>query len=159
MKTNFKFNQEKAIKLCKEYSEDFETLKKLIERIDIYIRYIGIIQSPWDKGMKAVKYEVTVCGFTFPFYGSHNDAEILSMTGQDVFKNTKKRSEIRNSVLYSVLCCIGSDYALTDSEPEDLGMDSDSIKDMAKWNEIKEHSRKLNQALKLTQDELESLPS
>lgn len=156
MKTNFKYDETKALSICEEYSEDFDTLLKLIERLKIEINQVGIIPSPWNDDLKALLYMVTVGGLTFKFYGSHADA----VANNEKWPNRDKRIRLRNNqVLYSVLCCIRSDYYTLYEDPEDIGLDPDSIKDMAKWNEIKEHARKLQKHLKLTDKELESLPS
>lgn len=169
MNTNFKFDEQKAIDLCKEYSNSPDLLEKLIEKLDKNLTILrqNITTSPWqnnsNKKMLCVPYSVTVFDYSFTFYGSHHDAEILQTNNMDwdwKLRHTvkKERTKINDSVLYSVLCCICSDISVLHCDPEDLGWNSDSIKDMAKWNEAREHARKLQQALKLTNDELYCLP-
>ena len=149
-------------KAC-EYSDSPELLRKLIteDRFKLRATRVGVVPSTWHEGHKALQYQVKVGDYSFPFWGSHNDA--LALEGvEGPFRPLRKRvlqvKEVNQSVLYSLLCCIRSDYFLGQEEPENLGMDSDSIKDMAKWNEWKEHSKKLRNILRLTDEELEALP-
>jgi len=161
MTTTFKYDYEKAVELCCEYSDDPETLRKLIERLKIKVGPSTVIPSPWNDDLKVLRMIVTVEGYTFPYHGSHNDAMAFHQVQPDWGDRqiAKQRKEFRNGLLYSILCCVGSDLHTLYEDPEDFGMNSDSIKDMAKWNEIKEHTRKLSSALKLTSEEMESLPS
>lgn len=161
IKTNFKIDENESINLCLEYSEDKKTLKNLINRLNIEINIDGFQKSHWDKDLKCVAYTVTINKkLTFDFYGSHSDYEILSADYANRFgkKVADKIKSVRNSVLYSVLCSIRLDYSLTECEPEDLGYSSDSIKDMASWNEAIKHAKKLISHLKLSEEEFESLP-
>jgi hypothetical protein len=172
MKTTFEYDHAAAVEKCCGYSSDPETLRALIARLKIEVGPHTVIPSPWNdspRPLKALHMLATVEGFTFPYYGSHNDAETvgadiasLGWNPQEKLKKgeiIKARKDFRDGLLYSLLCCIGCDYSTTYSDPEDMGFDRDSIKDMAKWNEIREHARKLQAALKLTREELESLPS
>lgn len=169
MNTNFKYDHQKAINLCKEYSENPDLLEKLIEKWGKNLTIIrrNVTRSPWqnnlNKKMLCVPYDVTLFDYSFTFYGSHRDAEVLKPNRTDwnwKLRHIAKRecAKINYSVLYSILSCISSDISVLHCEPEDLGWNSDSIKDMAKWNEAKEHARKLQQVLKLTNDELNCLP-
>lgn len=163
MKTPFEYDHDKALELCKQYSDNPSLLEKVIEKIKITVGAMTVIPSPWRHDYKALHMFVTVNDFTFPFHASHNDAQAMEGITWQNFKNKEKvikaRKDFKNGLLYSLLCCIKSDLSLMYSEPEDLGLDSDSISDMAGWNESKEHARKLSQALRLTSEELESLPS
>lgn len=169
MKTNFSYDYEKALSLCCQYSENPDKLKSLLAcgRLKIEANRGPVMPSPFnDSGRKlnALFYQVTVNGYGFPFYGSHNDAGAFSQhtpfTGfKDAKKIAEKRRTVNDGFLYSILCCIKSDLTCFEYDPEDLGYDPDSIRDMAKWNEGKEHSRKLRAALGLTAEEVEALPS
>lgn len=173
MKTTFKYDHAPAVTHACEYSQDPETLRALIARLNIEVGPYTVIPSPWNEDprrpLKALHMLVTVEGYTFPYYGSHKDAETMGASIAQLGWNPqekrekdsiiKARKDFKNGLLYSLLCCIGSDYSATYSDPDDLGFDRDSIKDMAKWNEIREHARKLQAALRLTPEELESLPS
>jgi hypothetical protein len=171
MKASFTFDHNKAVELCKKYSDKPEVLEKLIEKWENDFVVEGgtqVMPSTFSKDLKCLSYHVTIKGFSFPFHGSHHDAMIVSgqnVDGRDtdywkqVRKNKVEREKIRDSVMYSILCSIKSDLYILNEEPEDIGMNPDSIKDMARWNELKEHARKLSQALKLTSEEMESLPS
>lgn len=171
---DFLFNADAAIAQCEEYSERPETLRGMIEseRLKVHASIVGVIPSPWNDGdlrLKALQYTITLNGYTFPFYGSHNDATIYARGWRDIHTNRisaqknyaitkREKLKLRDGWLYSVLACIGSDLYCAECDPEDIGLDSDSIKDMAKWNEIKEHSHKLRQALRLSSHEMGALP-
>lgn len=169
-KANFKYNADKAVGLCLEYSDDKETLRKLIDRLSISINLVQILErSPWNEGYKAVLYSVEIEGLRFDYYGSHADAEALqreyswsdARNGKKTLTRRQiqaKKQDVRNGMLYSVLCSIRCDYWLIDEEPEDLGYNRDSIKDMANWNKAIEHCKQLRHYLKLSEKELNSLP-
>jgi len=172
MKTIFEYDHAAAVEKACEYSEAPETLRALITRLKIEVGPHTVIPSPWNdspRPLKALHMLVTVEGFTFPYYGSHNNAETMGASiaslGWTQQENRKKekvikaRKDFKTGLLYSLLCCIRVDYSATNEDPEDMGFNRDSIKDMAKWNEIREHARKLQSALRLTREELESLPS
>jgi len=172
MKIPFEYDHEAAVAKCCEYSDNPEALKKLIARLSIEVGPYTVIPSPWNdspRPLKALHMLVTVEGFTFPYYGCHNDAETmgtdLSRLGWNNDEKKRKdqilkaRKDFKNNLLYSLLCCISCDYSATCGDLEDMGFNRDSIKDMAKWNEILDHARKLQNALRLTREELESLPS
>jgi hypothetical protein len=163
IKANFKFDEAKAVELCLEYSDAPETLKSVLEKIELEVNRVGVRTSPWgDRKLNCLEYRVILNGFEFPFYGSHNDAEAFS---DDILWNKRRstvlrrRRKVNNGVMYSVISCVQSEIGCLHLEPEDIGMDSDSIKDVAKWSEMKEHARALSQALRLSSEELESLPS
>ncbi len=166
MKTNFKCDSVKAMALACEYSDAPDLLESLLtgERLKLEVNQVGIIPSPWDNGgrkLNCVMYNVTVNGFTFPFYGSHADSEALTIDRSargGMTKMIKSRNAVRDGVLYSVLCCIRSEAECYEYEPEDLGMNSDSIRDMAKWNEGKAQGRKIRAAIALNESEFNSLP-
>lgn len=172
MKTMFEYDHAAAVAKACEYSESPDTLRALIARLKIEVGPHTAIPSPWNEDarrpLRALHMLVTVEGFTFPYYGSHIDAETMGASVASLGWNpqekrkkeeiAKARKDFREGLLYSLLCCIGGDYSATYSDPEEMGLDRDSIKDMAKWNEICEHARKLQAALRLTREELESLP-
>lgn len=160
---------EKQIAKALEYSDAPEVLEGLLKtRLDIKWVRVGAIPSPWagDEKLKALLYTVTLNGYSFPFYGSHVDAETVRDAapghGSYEFKSLRKRAkamnDLRDGVLYSLLCCIRSDYTLGFDDMEDLGMDPDSINDVAKWKEWKIHSEQLRKVLPLSDSELNSLP-
>jgi len=169
MKTTFEYDHEKAVALCCEYSDAPEILQALIARLKITVGPSTVIPSPWSPDHKALHMMVTVEGLTFPYHGSHNDAQTMGTDLRSMGWNHEekkrieairtKRKDFRDGLLYSLLCCIKSDLYTLHEDPEDLGMNSDSIKDMANWNECKEHARKLQTALRLTPEERDSLPS
>lgn len=159
----FKYDNESAIDLCLKYSEDPDTLLSLIDRIKVEVTGGTVIPSPWNndgRKLESLQFYVTVCGYSFPYYGSHNDAQAWKAETdyRKIAKQAKERKSVKNGLLYSVLTCIACDLDLVYSEPEDIGFTPDSIKDMAKWNECKEHARKLQSALKLTNKERDALP-
>ncbi len=160
---NFPHNKAKALDLCKEYSSDPSILESLLDRLNIKVQRLRVIPGKWDKKLKSLLYSVTVEGFTFNYYGSHHDAELIESIQDPECRqrrcNVRKLKNMNDGVLYDILCSIGCDYSICESDPEDLGMNPDSIKDMASWNEIKEHSKQLRSALKLSDAEVESLPS
>ena len=172
MKTTFEYNHAAAVELACGYSENPETLRGLIARLEIEVGPHTVVPSPWNKDtqLKALHMLVAVNGYAFAYYGSHAEAEAMEV---DLFcpgltpaeKQRRKmekimaRKHFREGLLYSLLANIGGDYSAASGDPEDIGLDRDSIKDMAKWNEICEHARKLQAALRLTREELESLPS
>jgi len=167
MKTTFSYDTDAATTKACEYSEAPETLRALIARLKIEVGPNTIVPSPWNESprpLKALHMLVTVEGYTFSYYGSHSDAQAFTgglhtSSHTELKAKIAARKDFREGLLYSLLCCIGSDISATQCDPEDMGMNPDSIKDMAKWNEIKEHARKLHAALRLTRDEMESLPS
>ena len=147
MKTPFEYDHAAAVSKACEYSSDPETLRALIERLEITVGPSTVIPSPWNEAarrpLKALHMLVTVNGYTFPYYGSHNDAEAFEGrigTGDHrkaLAAALKARKDFKTGLLYSLLCCVGGDYNATHEDPEDpedLGFDRDSIKDMAKWN-------------------------
>ena len=165
MKANFDYNYDTALSLCLQYSDEPETLKALLTsgKINVTVTRGPVIPSPWNdtrRKLNCVLYHVTVNGYGFPFYGSHADAETLTSRGnhRDSKELSKKRRKMNDAFLYSILCCMKLDSQLYGYEPEDFGYSSDSIKDMAKWNEGKAHAHKLCAALGLTNDEVNSLP-
>jgi len=166
MKTTFEYDYEAAVALACKYSDHPETLKALIARLQIEIGPQTVIPSPWCKGsvrpLNALHMLVTVSGFTFPYYGSHSDAEAFTASvfhdRQSREKALAARSKFKIGLLHSLLCSTRCEY-FADESPEEIGLNPDSIKDMAKFNEIREHVRKLRAALRLTSKELESLPS
>lgn len=162
----YEFDKGKAFELCAEYSDNAELLKELIEDLKLTITYEGVnLRSNWNPAYMSVCWRVNLNGFEFDFYGSHRDAEILNvnpheMRNSEKEKNRKERREICNGILYSVLCSVKCDLYLLESEPEDLGFDSDSIKDMAKWNEAIKHAKGLRNALcGVSQEQIDALPS
>jgi len=170
MKASFTFDKTKAIELCKEYSDNPEVLEKLIEKWGDDFSVAGgnqVIPSTFSKDLKCLSYHVIINGFSFPFHGSHHDAMIVSDQNLDkwnndfwkqVRKNKAEKKKVRDSVMYSILCSIKSDLYILNEEPEDIGMNPDSIKDMAQWNEMREFAKKLSRALNLTSEEIDSLP-
>jgi hypothetical protein len=106
---------------------------------------------------------VTVEGYSFPFHASHKDAELFGLShppfGKEARQLADGRKKFRDGLLYSILCCIACDISAAYGDPEDMGFNPDSIKDVAAWNELKDHARKLSQACRFTQEELASLPS
>lgn len=162
MKTPFEYDHTAAIALCKQYSDNPELLEKVIQKLEISVGPSTVIPSPWQGKYKALHMLVTVNGLTFPYHGSHNDAQLfehkLLPYGKEWRTIAKKRKDFRNGLLYSLLCCIKSDFYILYCDPEEMGFNPDSIKDMAKWNEIKEHARKLSQVLKLSSEEIDALP-
>lgn len=156
-----------AIALCLKYSEDPATLTTLIERLNITATAPTVIPSPWAEGLQALHYRVTVEGYAFSFHGSHADAQTMQLPSHNgdfaryrtrLREHRLAKQKATEGLLYSLLCCISGDLATLHSDPEELGYNPDSIKDMANWNTAKEHARKLSQALKLTHAELASLP-
>jgi hypothetical protein len=167
MKTTFEYDYEAAVALACKYSDHPETLKALIARLQIEIGPQTVIPSPWCKDsarpLNALHMLVTINAFTFPYYGSHSAAE--AFTAASVFHDRQSRekalaarSKFKIGLLHFLLCSIRCDYR-ADESPEEIGLNPDSIKDMANFNEIREHVRKLRAALRLTSKELESLPS
>ena len=149
MKTTFHYDLEAAIAQCCGYSDSPETLKSLIARLDISVGAHTVIPSPWNRGikeMKALHMMVTTNGYSFAYHGSHVDAEAMGSSpvvlGAQLRERKRARDAFRNNLLYSILCCVKSDLCVLDESPEDLGYNSDSIVDMAKWNEIKAHAKK-----------------
>jgi hypothetical protein len=162
IKSNFNIDKVKAWEICAEYSEDPDTLFDLVSRLDIEINKDRIESSPWNRELLCVKHSVTINGFTFPFYGSHADAEAWEAARTRFStKNRTKLNDVKNHVPYSVLACLRTDYTCDNyhTSMEDLGYNPDSIKDNAKWAEIVEHARSLQSALRLTEEELNSLPA
>jgi hypothetical protein len=162
IKSNFNIDKSKAWAICAEYSDDPEALLALINRLEIEINKIRIESSPWSDGMLCVKHSVTINDFTFPYYGSHADAEAWEAARTRFSTKTRiKLNEVKNSILYSVLACVRNDYMCDNyhTSMDDFGYNPDSIKDNAKWMEIVEHARSLQAALRLTEEELNSLPS
>jgi hypothetical protein len=161
---SYTFITDESIEKCIEYSSNPELLRAMIPRLSIKISNPTVVKSKLgnEKKLKSLHVDVSVNGYEFDFWGSHNDAVGFgsSQIGdwRDMKKTIKTRKEIANGLLYSVLCSVKADYYLDQYDPEDIGMNSDSIKDMAKFNEFKLHARALRSALKLTGEELESLP-
>lgn len=162
MKAPFEYDYAAAIALCKQYSDNPELLEKVIQKLEISVGPSTVIPSPWQDKYKALHMIVTVNGFVFPYHGSHNDAQLFDQKVAPFEKGFKKtieaRKNFRNGLLYSLLCWIKTDLYAINSDPEDFGFNEDSIKDIAKWNEIREHARKLSQVLKLSSEEIDALP-
>ena len=165
MKTTFHYDQEAALSLALKYSDAPDTLRALISRLQITVGAPSVILSPWSDSkhqLKALQMWVEINGYGFPYYGSHNDAEahapLAFFDGAAKRERAEKLKAFRDGLLYSLLCSVRCDY-YADNDPEEIGLNPDSIKDMAKFNEIREHTRNLRAALKLTAEELNSLPS
>lgn len=139
-----------AKKLCLKYSDAPTIFEAVLDRLRIEFTLFGVIPSTWNRDFLSVLYRVAVNEYVFDFHSSHHHA--VSLRNRD----KKKSQEHKIGMLYSVLCSIRSDYCISD--PEEIGMNPDSIRDMALWNEIQDHSRKLQRALRLSSDELNSLP-
>jgi len=163
MNAPFEYDYQAAVDLCKEYSDNPELLESVIKKLKIDVGPLTIVPSPFQENLKALQMRVVVNGISFCFNASHNDAmlrkKIISGDWRERTKFKREWEKFRNGLLYSLLCCIKSDITAAWNDPEELGINPDSIKDMAEWNRIKEHSKKLFQGLKLTQEEIDSLPS
>jgi len=170
MKAPFEYDHPAAVALCKQYSDDPETLETLVSRLKISVGPHTVMPSPWNdnpaRPLLALHMIVTVNGYSFPYHASHNDAELFSprligreIRGNDGRKIIAGRKKFRDGLLYSILCCVACDISAANGDIDDMGFNPDSIKDVAAWNELKDHARKLSQACRFTTKELASLPS
>ena len=155
----FPYDHSAALALCEQSSDDPKTLHKLLDRLDISVTDTTVAPSPWKDGLLCWRMIVTVNGHSFPYHGSHHDAQAFDPTTAHGDGMKARRVKARNGLLYSILCCIGADLSVLESDPEDMGMNPDSIADTAKWNEWNAHARKLSKALRLSDAERNSLPS
>jgi hypothetical protein len=167
MKAPFEYDHAAAVALCKKYSSDPGTLDALLARLNISVGPHTVIPSPWNgspaRPLLALHMVITMEGYGFPFHASHNDAELFNLSqspfGKEARRIAAERKKFRDGLLYSILCCVACDISAAYGDPEDMGFNHDSIKDMAAWNELKDHARKLSQACRFTPAELASLPS
>ena len=125
MEANFKYDAEKALALCKQYSDSWETLEALIVRLELDAHLVGVESSQWHDEMLCVRYWITVCGYRFAYFGSHADAKALHPApskGMPIVshKDMARKKAVHDRLLHSVLCCIGSDYNTDLNDPEDL---------------------------------------
>lgn len=173
---------EKALELCKEYSDDPEKLMALIDSIEVFVKGDGIRKYFEDDTEKrqcievAIKKSTRLISFTFGM--SINDTELLTGIARKprIGKNNyhgnelerlmgrkeyiKKRDQVITQLLYSILCCCRSDFWV---EPifEDfclnMGYDSDSRKAFDIWQNCLKQQAKVCQIF--TEDDISYLPS
>lgn len=152
------------------YSDDPVVLRLLLADITVTATRIDVVPSPWEsqgRRYDALAYAVTVQRsgrvFDYTHFASHVDAQLYKDNAIQRHGGLSKLCKALQAHIiglpYDILCCIAADYSITDCEPEDMGMSSDSIRDMAKWGEMRAHSKKLQQCLRLTREELASLPA
>jgi hypothetical protein len=167
-----------SIKQCLEYSEKPEELTRLLSELSITSEYIKLSKYFEDDSDKRMVLLITIKRnnreISFEFGMSINESMLFDPE-QYRFKERvtaiekmiidhkmnlpKIRKEIFNNLLYSVLCCVRSDYFIPISFKDfcsEFGYD-DSIKAKNIWKRCLEQSSKLQKIF--TDDEIECLPS
>jgi hypothetical protein len=161
-----------------QYSEDTESLKSLMQEVTVNIKTIGDTLYFQDDKKPRHTLSVTIKRnnkqISFKFGMSIYDTEILSKfqinaTDNKTFGmsfkydteelNTKLK-EIKSGMLYSILCCVKTDYSCPSEFKDfctDYGYDEDSRKAEKTFRECIIQANKLHRIF--TDDEIECLPS
>lgn len=162
--------------LLKQYSEDFEKLKEIFNSIEIEIipthtnyRTIG------KKDCEYQKYQVVIKrsnkSISFDYHGSVADFESYKLyrkNQNDIYgfgfspiKKTWNKQDYQAHMIYDVMCCIRSEGLIDVSDFEnfcnELGYNTDSIKDRDLYFECQKQYRNIHQIL--SNEELECFPS
>lgn len=106
------------IDLCLEYSEDEETLKKVLADVRVFLSKPKLKKHFEDDKEERNCYTVTV----------KRGSDTIKFAYGDSIDNTQKGKTPR---LYDILCCCGSDYNCPDSFKKfcsEFGYDEDSRK-------------------------------
>lgn len=153
-----------AIDKAAEYSEAPDTLRKLIASLSIGFQCMGPKADAFNEGtdrgpMLHWRIHLTRKGapYVFDFFGSINDCK----TWQGA-SNVKGREQVREGMLYSVLCSIGCEYdtpTTFDDFCAEYGYDNDSRKAYNLWERCAIHAKQLRECLDLSDAERFALPS
>lgn len=111
--------------LVQEYCDNVEPLKQFIEKVGFQAELKGIKKSTFNDSLNSLHWIITINNQQFDFYGSHNDAQAFKTINwynpenQESFKilkrfktrynQEKEQKEVKNDLLYSFLCCVGSE--------------------------------------------------
>lgn len=142
--------------ILEKYSEDWPALETWLSQVDIKIKKTGYKPSSLLSKEKVFTYIVTITrgdkSISFDYTGSVNDYWYATRKNKAVQKPSP--------MLYSVLCCVGSDYHCPDNFPDfcnEYGYDEDSIKALNLFTDCVKLSRKLRQVV--TYEEVRAFPS
>lgn len=154
---------------CFEYSENPKKLKKLMQEVEITVEYKGTDIHFTDDKEKRIILEIKVLrgenGMFFTFGMSIHDTELFALSAKSAAQKLpfaeiyKKRYEIRDNLLYSILSCIASDYYCPETFEDfctEFGYDTDSRRAEKTFHACLEQSRKLKTVF--TPEEIEYLP-
>lgn len=148
-----------AIKKCLGYSDHPEELKKLLNEIDVKIKFTGIHkhfltdERPRLCGIFEISRNGRKSEFDFGF--SIKDTEIFKF--QNAGKNAK--AEFMEGLLYDCLACCSLDYYTPidfDDFCSEFGYDNDSQTAEITWKACLKQSSKLQKIF--TEKEIEYLP-
>ena len=166
---------EDSIKKCLESSENPNELGKLLESLDVQIKFTGIKKHFQDDkeerltGIFKIIRNKREIEFNFGF--SIHDTEIFSSSnryhnknyngiGGASFQKSKDKKVFMNDLLYSCFACLSSEYYCPidfDEFCADFGYDSDSIKAKSTWELCLKQSSKLQKVF--NEEEVQFLPS
>ena len=143
-----------------EYSEYPEKLQKWLDsyNTNLSITIVGTIPSPFSEGHRSLLHTVVLNGYSFPFYGSHNDA--IDHKKRKEWHAKKPPTLAKANTLYNVLCSIRGEYYIPeffDEFCDEFGYDVDSIKSQDTHRDCLKHSRNLRRVL--NEKIIECLPS
>jgi hypothetical protein len=151
---------------CFEYSENVEALKKLMAETTITIKVIG--KDYYFDGDKEERIILRVYisrgkeEISFRYGMSIHDTQAFSCVhGHDfpISKIIKQRQEIKDTILYSILSCVSSEFHCPETFHDfcnEYGYDEDSRKAEKTFHACQEQSEKLHSIFK--EEEIDCLP-
>lgn len=151
--------------ILKKYSEDWPALEAWLSQVDIKIEKTGYKRSDLIPKENVFTYIITITrgdkSISFDYTGPVNDYWYLTGARHTSGKlYGKRKGQTPSPMLYSVLCCVGSDYHCPDNFPDfcsEYGYDEDSIKAFNLFNDCVKLARKLRQVV--TAEEVGAFPS
>jgi hypothetical protein len=137
------------------YPAQIKSLDFVINDVHFVISFLGRMIPDWmdsseknerDKKLTHLTYQIKlsvgVKAYSFNFYDSISESyHDKKYQGQNIQAETRPFMNIED-LIYSILACIAAEYPLQD--PEDLGYNSDSIRDMAQYAKYVLHSKSLH---------------
>jgi hypothetical protein len=148
---------------CFMYSENPEALKKLLSEIVVSVKVVGKTLYFADDKEERLTLQIYIirekAEISFRFGLSLNDTEAFFGAPGKPSEIAKKRQEVKNKLLYSLLSCIGSDYYIPDTFEEfcdEFGYDTDSRKAEKIFKGALEQSKMLHTIFK--EEEIDCLP-
>lgn len=167
-----RINQEnEALELALEYSEDPDKLKKIIKGLQISIKFNGVtkhfesdaeerlvgnFEIYKEEGQKFIDFDF---GFSLSDTYAHFPQLDPKFNNRKINRN-KEAIKFNNGLLYSVLCSIRSDFYISDTFADfclDFGYNEDSRSAHSVFERCLDHKRLLQTIF--TEDEVECFPS
>jgi len=181
---------DRSLGMMGEYSDDFETLKKVVQDFNFMVKMTGVDNDNRYKFVINIINKTTTkqhafdytCSLYDSFYldtnaYNYNDYDYKYKVDQvkkyklskntidmDKYEVRKGQLDFINSFLYSVLCCLKSDYYCSsnyfidiDDFMDNLMPDSKISEVLKVWNDINIQAKKMNSLF--TEKQIESFPS